>query len=378
MPDSLYPDLSTRDLHQYSVQRLLAGILDKTKQTGIEFEISDSIAKNMKRTGFFMPCSFLSRALPGGGIMPPPTYAPVAPYLASTTPALIGQEFAPGGFIAALRGKSRILQLGATVLPGLVGNVAIPRIGTGAAASWISPEGADIPEDEATAMDQVRMTPKTVAGYAQATRQFIASISPEAEAFLLRDLARGVGQAIDIAAISGSGANGEPLGILGTTGIGSVALGTNGGPITLAALEALEETVTAANVDPDDGLAYLTTPQIVKEMRALVDSANRPVWSYFPDPTGKPGRAPGALNGLPVARSANVPSGLTKGTGTGLSAILFGNWQDLLIGEWGVIELATNVYGPTYASGGVELRVMATVDIAPRHPQSFAAITDAT
>ncbi|MCW8308391.1 phage major capsid protein [Acidiphilium sp. PA] len=378
MPDSLYPDLSTRERNAYSVQRLLAGMLDKKKQTGIEFEISDSIAKNMKRTGFFMPSSMLGRAYPGGGTAPAQTYSPAAPYVASTTgAALVGQEFAPGGFIAALRGKSRVLQLGATVLPGLVGNVAIPRLGTGAAAAWISPEGSDITESEASAMDQVRMTPKTVAGYAQATRQFIVSISPEAEAFLMRDLARGVAQAIDIAAIAGTGSNGQPLGILGTSGIGTVALGTNGGPITLAALEALEETVTAANVDTDD-MAYLTTPAIVKEMRGLVDSANRPVWSYFPDPTGKPGRAPGALNGLPVARSTNVPSGLTKGTGTGLSAVLFGNWPDLLIGEWGVIELATNPYGAGFSSGGLELRVMATVDIAPRHPVSFAAITDAS
>ncbi len=362
MPDSLYPDLSIRERNSYSVQRLLSGMLDRKKQAGIEFEISDSIAKNMSRDGFFMPSSMLARAA----------------YSATGSGApLVGQEFAPGGFIAALRGKSRLLQLGATVLPDLVGNVAIPRLGTGAAASWISSEGADIPEDEATAIDQVRMTPKTVAGYAQATRQFIASISPEAEAFLMRDLARGVAQAIDIAAIGGSGANGQPLGILGTSGIGTVALGTNGGPITLAALEALEETVTAANVDTDD-MAYLTTPQIVKEMRALVDSANRPVWSYFPDPTGKPGRAPGALNGLPVSRSTNVPSDLTKGTGSGLSAVLFGNWPDLIIGDWGVIELDTNPFGPTFASGGLELRVMATVDIAPRHPQSFAAITDAT
>ncbi len=358
-------DLSARDQRQYSIQRAIAALVSNNPKArdGLEFEVSAEIAKRTNRLpgGFYMPSKMLGRsaiAATGSGA------------------ALVGQEFETSDFINALRGRSRVLQLGARILPGLIGNTAIPKTLTGALAHWISPEGADSTENEAT-FAQVRMSPRTVSAYAQATAQMIASISPEMEAMLLGDLARGVAQAIDVAAIGGTGSNGQPLGILGTSGIGSVALGTNGGPITLAALEALEETVTAANVDPDDGLAYLTTPQIVKEMRALVDTSGQRQWLWYPDPSGRPGRAPGAINGIAVARSSNVPSDLTKGTGAGLSAVLCGNWSDLIIGEWGVIEISTNRYGPTFASGGIELRVIASVDVALRHAEAFAAITDA-
>jgi len=39
-----------------------------------------------------------------------------------------------------------------------------------------------------------------------------------------------------------------------------------------------------------------------------------------------------------------VPSNLTNGTGINLSAVLFGNWSDLMIGEWGVLEILPNPY----------------------------------
>ncbi len=358
-------DLSARDQRRYSIQRAIAALVSNNPKArdGLEFEVSADIAKRTNRLpgGFYMPSKMLGRsaiAATGSGA------------------ALVGQEFETSDFINALRAKSRVLQLGARILPGMVGNVAIPKALTGALASWISPEGADSTENEAT-FAQVRMTPKTVSGYAQATAQMIASISPEMESMLLGDLARGVAQAIDLAAIAGTGANGQPLGVLGVSGVGSVALGVNGGPITLDAIEQLEEVVTNQNVDGDN-LAYLTTPAIVKQMRGLLDSAARPVWQWSPDPAGRPGHAPGFLNGYSVARSNNVPAALTKGTGTGLSAVLFGNWPDLIIGEWGVIEISTNRFGPTFASGGIELRVIASVDVALRHAEAFAAITDAT
>ncbi|NJK40578.1 MAG: phage major capsid protein [Acaryochloridaceae cyanobacterium SU_2_1] len=68
---------------------------------------------------------------------------------------------------------------------------------------------------------------------------------------------------------------------------------------------------------------------------------------------------------------------MSKGTGTNLSAILFGNWADVLIGEWGVMEILPNPYGAGYNSGALDIRVMQTVDVAIRHPESFAVITDA-
>ena len=92
-------------------------------------------------------------------------------------------------------------------------------------------------------------------------------------------------------------------------------------------------------------------------------------------PSGDP--AFGSLNGYRAGVSNQVPSNLTKGTGTNLSAILFGNWADLFIGMWGVLEILPNPYGTGFAAGDIQIRALQTVDIAVRHPESFSAMTDA-
>jgi hypothetical protein len=88
---------------------------------------------------------------------------------------------------------------------------------------------------------------------------------------------------------------------------------------------------------------------------------------------------PGATNlaGYGLAITSNVPSTLTKGTGTNLSAIIFGNWSDLLIGYWSAFDLLVNPYETTaYAKGNVLVRGMLTADIKLRHPESFAKTSD--
>lgn len=71
-----------------------------------------------------------------------------------------------------------------------------------------------------------------------------------------------------------------------------------------------------------------------------------------------------------------MPSAGTKGTGTSLSTLIFGNWSDLLIGQWGGIDIAVDdMTGAD--TGNVRIVAHSEWDIAVRHPQSFAAITDA-
>jgi hypothetical protein len=72
-----------------------------------------------------------------------------------------------------------------------------------------------------------------------------------------------------------------------------------------------------------------------------------------------------------------VPSNLTKGTSAGVcSAIILGNWSDLIIGQWGGLDILVDPY--TGATAGTH-RVVALqdVDIAVRRVASFVAIMDA-
>ena len=84
----------------------------------------------------------------------------------------------------------------------------------------------------------------------------------------------------------------------------------------------------------------------------------------------------GRLAGHRALVSNQVPSNLTKGTGTGLSAIIFGNWRDLIVGQWSGLDLLIDPFtGGT--AGTVRIIVHQDVDIALRHPESFSAMLDA-
>ena len=72
--------------------------------------------------------------------------------------------------------------------------------------------------------------------------------------------------------------------------------------------------------------------------------------------------------------SNQVPSNL--GGGTDESAIIFGNWSDLLIGEWGVLDLQVDPYS-SGDDGGTIVRNFQSLDLAVRHAESFAATIDA-
>jgi HK97 family phage major capsid protein len=80
--------------------------------------------------------------------------------------------------------------------------------------------------------------------------------------------------------------------------------------------------------------------------------------------------------GLPCGMSNQVPSNLVKGTSSDCSAIIFGNWADLIIGQWGTVDVLVDPYTGG-AAGTVRVRVLQDVDIGIRHAESFAAIKDA-
>ena len=71
-----------------------------------------------------------------------------------------------------------------------------------------------------------------------------------------------------------------------------------------------------------------------------------------------------------------IRDSLTKGSGTNLSAVIYGNFADLLIGLYGTLEILVDPY-TDFAKGTTGVRALQTIDIAVRHAESFAAMKDA-
>jgi len=354
--------MGDKEAGSFSFLRLMSAMADPSntalrEAAAFELEVCAETAKRTgrKAKGAMIPTDVLMRAVDTTGA-------------AST----IATDTLASSFIDLLRNKMRVRQLGATVLGGLSGNISIPRQSGGATAAWVA-EGV-APAQSTQTFDSVTLAPNGVAAETQVTTQTLIQSSIDMEAMIRNDIATVMALAIDLGCINGSGAGGQPTGILNTAGIGSVALGANGAALTnvdpLIDLEA-----ALSNVNADEGsLAYLTNSHVIAALKKLKTTTGEYLWTN--EAAGDyPSATLGSINGYSVARSNQVPSNLSKGTSVGvLSAMIFGNWSDLIIGEWGALDLQVDPY--TGGIGNVKVKALQFVDCAVRHPESFAAITD--
>jgi HK97 family phage major capsid protein len=357
----------------FSITRAINAVINNNwREAGLERAASDAIAKRLGRQsagGFFVPRDALQ------------VRAPYSTGAIGTGGAMVATNLLASSFIDILRNKTQVLNLGATLLSGLIGNVDVPRRTATTPAYWVS-EGSAITEGEGT-FDQLSLTPKTVGALSQYSRNMLMQSTPDIEMLIRSDLAAQLGLGIDLAAIDGQGpGSNQPTGIMGTAGIGIVAGGTNGAQVTLDNLIDLATTVASANADIGSP-AYMTNAKVLGWLSKAKASTGQYLWEREEQgpnyaPVGGSGDNLSVL-GKRLAITNQVPSNLTKGTSVGVcSAVIYGNWSDLVIGEWGILEILPNPYdSAAYAKGSVLIRAMQTIDIGVRHAGSFAVMSDA-
>jgi HK97 family phage major capsid protein len=275
-------------------------------------------------------------------------------------------------FIDLLRNQMMTRAMGARVLTGLVGNVAFPKMTAAGTAYWVGESGT--PTGSNQTFGQVTMSPKTVAGYVDMSRLLLKQSSLDVEMLVRTDLSEILAIAADLAALHGSGSSNQPTGIAATSGIGSVAGGTNGAAPTWPNIVALETAVAVANAAIGN-TGYLTNPSVRGKLKTTDKTSGGYGQFIWPDTPMSNGM--GQLNGYKAGATNQVSSTLTKGTASGVcSAIFFGNWADLMIGEWGVLDILVNPYQGATA-GDVRVHAFMSLDIAVRRAASFAAMLDA-
>jgi len=280
------------------------------------------------------------------------------------------------GLIPFLRPRLAVEAMGATTLTGLSSNIDFPRVTSTTSATW---EGeTDANADSQPALDKVQMTPHRLGANTPISKQLIIQSSLDVEAMVRRQLERAIAEALDYAAINGD-ATGNPLqpdGILNIAGINTVAIDTNGGALTWAHIVDMETQVATDNAD-FGRLGYLTTPGVRGALKGTEKATNTGqfVWSDGPMPAANSPRMD-MVNGYRAMVSTQVPSDLTKGSGTALHAVLFGNFEELLIGQWGGLDLVIDPYS-LKKNAQLEMTVNTWWDIAVRHAPSFCAIKDA-
>ena len=348
-----------RESRNFSIVRALqASVSGNWSNAGLEREVQQELsrANGRESQGIFVPDNgWATRDYTKGS--------------STQGQKLVGVDHLADRFIDVLRARLVTAEMGATFLPGLISDVSIPRRTAGGTAYFVA-EGSNVTESTGT-FDSISMSPKVMGAFSQFSYLMSLQSTPEIEELIRQDFVALLAQKLDQVAINGGGSN-EPSGILQQSGIGSVAIATNGGSITLDKMLDLKQSVAIDNADlPTAG--FLTNTKVENALSKLKDGNS----AYLLNPYGTEiGQQQFA--GRRMMISNNVPSNLTKGSSSGVcSAAIYGNFSDLLIGLFGTLELLVDPY-TQFQSGGVGIRALQGVDVKVRHPESFGAILDIT
>lgn len=349
--------LTDKEVRQFSIVRALhalANPLDQRARNAAAFEFDASAAAAQKQ------------GREARGLMLPYDVVRTSDLVKGTANKggnLVATELLSGSFIDILRNAMVLTGMGVPTLSGLVGDIAIPKQTGAATAYWVAEDG--VPTQSGQTVGQVAMSPKTLGAFTDISRKLLLQSSIDVESMVQRDLATVLALAIQQAAINGTGASNQPKGVM-TWVSPSVIGGTNGAAPTWDHIVGLETAVSVANADVGT-LSYLTNAKVRGKLKTTskVSGQNGFIWENGATP----------LNGYGCAVTNAVPSNLTKGTGTNLSASIFGNWADLVIGMWGSLDLTvdTTTLG---TSGAVRVIALQDVDIALRNTESFATFAD--
>ena len=377
--EQLSPKEQQQFARDYKITSGLSGLITgdwSNRSSGFAREISEQIAKDSQRQtngrSLFVPFSALAKRA---------TYVTSS---ANTGGNLVATDLRADDFIEALRNSTVMVGLGVQTLSGLVGDVAIPRRSGVASTGYLSSETGALSQAEST-FDQISMSPKTLGTLSKYSRNMLIQATPGIEELVRRDISDGINVGIDLGILNGTGSSGQPTGIMQTSGIGSVAMGTNGGAITVEALVDLETAIMEDNAGVNgDNIAYVTNAKVIgalKKLRAGGSSATDGAFLVNTDLTaiGR-GGTPLNVNGYPLAMTNQVPSNLTKGSTSGeCSAVVMGDFSQAILGFFGSgIEITVGEDSDDFAKNLTSVKGVVAFDVAVRHAQSFAAILDVT
>lgn len=344
--------LNEKELSNFNLFRLLNTFENGGSQ---EAEISrELLKKSGSNASFMLPPQVLRKAALG---MLSRAYNTSG---AGGAVNLVDEYLDAENLIDILRPLLLASKLGMRTVTGLVGDYAVPKKLSGMTSTWVGDSGAGT-ESSAT-FGKLVAKPKILASKTEIYELARLQMSPDAQNLAVQDMLASRLQELDRVIFAGTGgATSQPTGVLNLSGVPIIALGENGDVITRDAIIDLYSALGNGNANVDN--ARLITNWKAKSAMAKtkVDAGS----GMFLDGEFK--------DSLLVTN--NIPSNLTKGTGTGLSAMILGDFSDGIIAEWGqpdfMVDKTTG-----FNEGKTIVMMRQATDVLFRNTQSFAKIVD--
>lgn len=299
--------------------------------------------------------------------------------LSMTSPAdggyLVPEVYA-NEIIELLYPATVIYSLGARRLGMANGNLNIPKLKTGSRALF-NGESRKIPKTSPK-FGNLKLSAKKLTALIPMSNDLLRSTNFDNDVIVGQDITKQMALGVDWGALLGTGGEFQPLGIVNNSKVQTIDVtslsteyASNAGVLTAAFPNYLVAAVLRNNVYAD-GLGFVFNTSVEQFFKSLRDNVGSFIFAEEMNKNH-------TLVGYPY-RTTNLFE-----TTAGKTQILFGNWNDLIIGEQGALEIETSREGSwTDDAGNVIsafendqtlIRAIDNVDIGLRHDESFAVAT---
>nr|DAH86365.1 MAG TPA: major capsid protein [Caudoviricetes sp.] len=316
---------------KFSLRRAISNLVDGNQQNDIEAGIIENATTYHNMSGAQMADK--------RSIVVPVNMENRAAFTAATeaaTGVIIDEE--QQEMLLPLQSALVLARAGARFMTGLQGNIYWPEF-SGANVFWEG-ENSEAKDGAGAFTKGNTFKPFRLTAYVDISKQLLVQENTSVETYIRQAIAVAIAQKIEKTAFSvDKGVENTPDGMFHTLNE------TVKGDMTWAQIVAMETNADIQNA-LFGNLAYILHPSLVGKAKTKVK-----------DPSGAggfifTGNGDGQLNGYKALRTNNLPKGLrgtpadedTEAVSGDEYGIVFGNWSDYFLGQWGGIELLVDPY----------------------------------
>lgn len=256
--------------------------------------------------------------------------------------------------VEPLRPRLILEDLGATFLTGLIGGNIPLVVGNDFAMEFLAEGAAITPQKKSYAGPT--LAPKRAGGAVDISNQLLLQSSLDVEAMIMKGLVNGFAQLLHSACINGAGGV-APLGLLGVVGV-NASTQAAAGASTWARIVELQALIEEDNAT-DASLGYLLHPKLKAALKQITKDAGSGRF-LFED---------GLIDGVKAISSSLVPT--LDAAGTPVFPLIYGDFSQMTIGQWGAINVSINPYSADLANS-VRLVLNTHADMQVANPKAFA------
>lgn len=240
-------------------------------------------------------------------------------------------------FIPLLRDRLVLEDLGANIITGVTGEpIEIPEQTGSATGYWVGEQEAPTESQQTLGMRELR--PKRCGAFLKVGNRLLknAQVSGGLNDMIVKDIMAVLTRTAQQGILFGTGAK-QPTGLINTSGINTYAIGTNGGVLDFDDIDEMVGLIEDANADTVGDIKFLMHNQVKRRLKRLKVANYSGQTSEQPYLLGRPPMKDSELSdfmGYDFKTTNQVPTNLTKGSGTSLSYVIAAVWSELIVMFW--------------------------------------------